>query len=140
MLRWAPSNRRTSVLVEQKNVRQIRGEGYRRWFSDDYFDLILWCDPPCREPADIIGFQLCYDRGGRERALTWTRARGYSHEQVDTGESQPGGMKASPILVADGLFDSAGVGGRFREAARNLEPSLTEFVLEKLAAYPGPLF
>jgi hypothetical protein len=127
------------VLVEQKNVRQIRGEGYRRWFSDDYFDLIIWCEQPCRTRRDVAGFQLCYDRGGHARALTWTQTRGYSHEKVDTGENGPGIMKSTPILVADGVFDGAAVSRRFREAAKNLEPYLAELVLEKLAEYPGAL-
>jgi len=32
------------MLVEHAHVRQIHGEGYRRWFADDYFDLIVWYD------------------------------------------------------------------------------------------------
>ncbi len=30
------------VGVERKNLRQIAGGGFRRWFSDEYFDLIVW--------------------------------------------------------------------------------------------------
>lgn len=29
-------------LVENKNVRQRKDEGVRRWFLDDYFDFIVW--------------------------------------------------------------------------------------------------
>lgn len=125
------------MLVECQRVRQIRGEGHRRWFTDDYFDLIVWYDGPSADPSNVTGFQLCYDRGGYERALTWRRDRGYTHERVDTGESAPGSPKSTPILVADGVFDSSGVAERFREASRRIEPALADLVLEKLASYAG---
>jgi len=127
------------VLVEHRNVRQIRGEGYRRWFSDDYFDLIVWFDRIGGGQSTISGFQLCYDRSGYERALTWTRADGFSHEQVDSGENHPGGMKSTPILVADGLFDSAGVASRFRQVSKGIDPEIAGLVMDKLAEYPGSL-
>lgn len=118
------------MLAECRNVRQIRGEGHRRWFSDDYFDLIVWYDG-----SEPVGFQLCYDRGGRERALTWHRDRGYAHERVDSGETESGRHKSTPILVADGVFDSAEVTERFREASGRLEPDIVELVLAKLRDY-----
>jgi hypothetical protein len=127
------------VLVEYRNVRQIRGEGHRRWFSDDYFDLIVWYDGPSRGRSHISGFQLCYDRSGYERALTWTREHGYSHEKVDTGEGGWAGMKSTPILVADGFFDGAQVAMRFREASKGIDQDIADLVLDKLAKSPGAL-
>jgi len=32
------------MLEESEYVRQVKGEPKRRWFSDDYFDLIVWVD------------------------------------------------------------------------------------------------
>jgi hypothetical protein len=52
------------MLAEIRDVRQIPGEGFRRWFSDGDFDLIVWY-----AGGEIAGFQLCYDKGRRERAL-----------------------------------------------------------------------
>jgi hypothetical protein len=121
------------VLVEYRNVRQIRGEGHRRWFSDEYFDLIVWYEGWSR--SRISGFQLCYDRGVYERALTWRRDHGFSHEKVDTGENRPGGIKSTPILVADGVFDREGVAARFRESSRGIDPDVADLVLDKLAEY-----
>jgi hypothetical protein len=125
------------MLTEYENVRQIRGEGHRRWFTDDFFDLIVWYTKPYGDRSHITGFQLCYDRTGYERAFTWTRNHGYSHEKIDTGESRFGGPKSTPILVADGIFDSASVRKRFRETSRSIDPAIAELVLEKLAEYPG---
>ena len=127
------------MLVEYRNVRQIRGEGHRRWFSDDFFDLIVWYDSRHRGRSHITGFQLCYDRTGYERALTWTRERGYSHEKIDTGEDGPGGVKSTPILVADGVFDSGPIAERFREASRGIDPDVADLVLDRLAEIPAAL-
>ena len=46
------------MLTEFKGVRQREEEGIRRWFFDDYFDLIIWYD----NNHQIEGFQLCYDK------------------------------------------------------------------------------
>lgn len=124
------------MLVEYRNVRQVSGEGFRRWFSDDYFDLIVWYEGTRRSHRDINGFQLCYDRSGFERALTWQSGRGFSHEKVDTGEGGRLGLKSTPILVADGLFDADAIAERFREACRGIDPKIARLVLDRLATYP----
>jgi hypothetical protein len=121
------------MLVEYRDVRQIRGEGHRRWFADEYFDLIVWYDG--RGRSRISGFQLCYDRSAYERALTWRRDGGFSHERVDSGEDRTGSLKSTPILVADGVFDREGVASRFREASRGIEADIADLVLRKLAEY-----
>ena len=102
-----------SMLSELENVRQVDGEGFRRWFADEYFDLIVWY-----KEKSLIGFQLCYDKGADERALTWTRDHGYLHAGIDTGEPVGIGSKMSPVLVSDGLFAAAAVAERFRAACR----------------------
>ena len=62
------------MLTESRRVRQIKNEPRRRWFSDDYFDLIVWLG----NGHEIIGFQLCYDKFGIERALSWKKGEGYA--------------------------------------------------------------
>lgn len=42
------------MLREKEYVRQIKGEPRRRWFYDDFFDLIVWYGTD----DSIIGFQL----------------------------------------------------------------------------------
>ena len=80
------------MLKEYLQVRQIEGESKRRWFSDDYFDLIVWFD----EQDEITGFQLCYDIHHVQRAVTWQKDSGFSHHKIDDGENRPGKAKASP--------------------------------------------
>lgn len=119
------------MLREEKNVRQVPGEPARRWFSDEYFDLIVWLEPD----GVVWGFQLCYDRGYKPRALTWTKQHGYKHAGIDDGEGAGGTQKGSPVLVADGLFDAASTGKKLAAAAGELPAGLAAFVTEKVSEF-----
>lgn len=121
------------MLREYKHVRQIEGEAPRRWFADKYFDLIVWFD----NENHIVGFQLCYDIFQTHRALTWRQETGYSHHRVDDGESRPGKMKASPILVSDGVFDYRKIAEKFKKESQEIETPIAMFVYKKLMEYPG---
>ena len=118
------------MLKELKDVAQIPGEARRRWFADDFFDLIVWYD----ENDNVSGFQLCYDKEEDEHALTWQRKSSYTHHRVDDGESKPH-RKATPILIADGMFNHKAVADRFNQESKNIERTLAEFVLEKIFQY-----
>jgi len=122
------------MMVEIKQTRQIAGEYFRRWFTDPLFDLIVWFHPD----GAIYGFQLCYKKGTKEKALTWRSDQGYSHTQVDDGENQPGHYKMTPILMADGLFDKENVIALFRQSAQQIDPQIVQLVLAKMQAYPQP--
>jgi len=117
------------MLTEIHDARQVPGEGPRRWFSDDYFDLVVWY-----EGSDVAGFQLTYDLGHEPRALTWERGKGYAHTGVDDGEN-PGHIKRSPILVPDGALDGVRIVDEFWARAATLERHLALFVHGKLLEY-----
>jgi hypothetical protein len=117
------------MLKEWKEVRQRPEEGYRRWFKDDCFDLIVWF-----ESGSVLGFQLCYDTDTNERAITWYATGSYMHAKVDDGE-QRFGPKGSPILVSDGIFDAARVATEFREAASQIDRAIADLVYDRLIGY-----
>ncbi|MDF3035407.1 MAG: hypothetical protein K0S28_681 [Paucimonas sp.] len=85
------------MLKEIKNIAQSAGSPARRWFAAKDADLIVWLD----ENGRPTGFQFCYEKAGREKALTWKNGRA-SHCRVDDGEAT-GGMryKATPIMGDD---------------------------------------
>lgn len=122
------------MLSEIKDVRQIKDEGFRRWFTDSYFDLILWYE----EQNEISGFQLCYDKNGNERALTWRKDQGFSHEKIDDGDVVPG-PKRTPILVPDGKFEKNEIAEKFESESRNIDLKISEFVYGKLMEFPNLL-
>lgn len=120
------------MLKECHDVRQIEDETPRRWFSDEYFDLIVWHD----DADDISAFQLCYDLARHPRALHWRREAGFAHYRVDDGENRPGKIKATPILTKNGVCDAMRVAERFREESQELEPRIAQFVYATLLTYP----
>lgn len=123
----------TSLLSEVTTVRQIPGERRRRWFCSKELDLIIWLD----DSGSPASFQLCYDKGPAERALTWTPDLGFAHTAVDDGETDVGfRYKATPILVADGYFDAEQVLEMFLEASRDLPAELVDFVAGTLRQHP----
>ena len=117
------------MLRELTNVRQVLKESRRRWFADDYFDLIVWVG----ERGEFIGFQLCYDKSGDEHALTWHKNTGFNHHRVDSGELQRP-YKATPILLVDGLVDFASLTDCFKERSRKMDQQVARFVLGKIEA------
>jgi hypothetical protein len=121
------------MLLETKNTQQIKGEPFRRWFSDPNLDLIVWYDAN----KSITGFQLCYKLEGEEKALTWTADQGFSHKRIDDGENRPARHKMTPILVPDGVFDKKTITFIFESASQQLDADIRAFVRKKLAESPG---
>jgi hypothetical protein len=92
----------------------------------------VWYDNKKR----ITGFQLCYDKEHKERALTWRLKRGYSHTRIDDGE-RPGQTKMTPVLVADGIFEKQEIAEKFKRESKKIESGLSSFIYTKVLEYPG---
>ena len=116
------------MLVEIPKVKQLQGEPRRRWFSDASLDLFLWYD----EEDTIIQFQICYDKGPEEQALTWHHEKGLMHHQVDDGENRSFRMKSTPIMVTSSEFDTSKISSKFQALAAELEYGIVSFVLSRL--------
>ena len=119
------------MLTEVENARQIAGDGLRRWFRDDDLDLIVWYGD------GIEGFQLCYDKQNRERALTWRKNDKYSHNAIDPGDVV-WGNKMTPILVADGEFAPQEIASLFKIKSETLPDDIAQLVLQKIRNYQRP--
>lgn len=122
MLKWP-------AMLKEIPTRQVPGEPARRWFMSTQSDLIVWFGED-RSPS---GFQFCYDKLGREHALTWTRRDGFSHLAVDTG---PEGRE-TPFLVANGAFDPARIRRLFRDESAMVPREYAAFVEEKMSLLAG---
>jgi tetratricopeptide (TPR) repeat protein len=104
------------MLREVHDTRQPPGEPQRRCFQSPDQELVVWY-----AEGSIIGFQLCYDRNGAKRALSWRQGEGFSH------------------LVAHGRCDADSVLDQFVSAAEALPADVARFVAEKLIQYPGSM-
>jgi hypothetical protein len=122
--------RGNTMLKEMSNPRQNTDEN-RRVFTDEFFDLYVWYS----DSNLIAGFQLCYDKGNFERAITWTEQSGYSHMKIDDGEGPDTAYKMKPMLVIDGLFDNSSIADRFHHDGSKIEKDIFDFVYEKLTHY-----
>ena len=123
-----PVRSNTKILIENHGIRQIKGEAHRRWFSSKDLDLIVWYDLD----GSPMEFQLCYSTGPVRRALTWTRARGFRHEDIDDGEDVAGAHKMTPLLFADGKYDLGHILDLFENQSCNIEQEIKSFVIAKL--------
>lgn len=123
------------MLRENPDIRQVPGDQPRRWFSDDFFDLIVWSCPD----GSLYGFQLCYDREFKPRALTWIKDTGYRHDGIDDGDGPMGAHKSSPILVQDGAFNRDDIASRLEAEAAEMPKDIREAVLAKIREYKKPL-
>ena len=119
------------MLREAPNVRQIAGDPNRRWFCDEFFDLIVWYD----NKKSIIGFQLCYGRAGQQKAFTWHNDEGFSHNAIDDGEGDEFRHKATPILAERVPYHSKDVLEHFSKSAQGLDAEIADLVLTKLAEH-----
>lgn len=126
-----------AMLKELGAVKQHPDEPHRRWFEDEYFDLIVWYrrDPPSFlfSSDQIYGFQLCYDKTGRECAVTWTTDTGYSHYIIKSDDSL--WDMGAPVLANKTAFPKHRVIESFMERSQRVEPSLREFITRKLEEY-----
>jgi hypothetical protein len=119
-----------SVLGEVP-AAQVPGEPRRRWFVDDYFDVVVWLSPA----GEAVALELCYGKPRDERAITWSAGQGYRHFRVDAGEDTPLSNR-SPILLPAGAFPRDDLVARFRERAAQLDPEIRDFVIARLERCP----
>jgi hypothetical protein len=117
------------MLAEFKKVRQDINS-FRRLFTDRNFDLYIWYR--CVDSTEIIGFQLVYNSGMEQKALTWQKDSGFCHLRIDEGDR---GFNKTPILVKDGAFEYPDVRDRLLASIRNVDTEIRDFVVSKIDEY-----
>lgn len=114
------------MLREIPEVTQDDPSSRRRWFHDDYFDLFV-----LQTSDELAAFELCYGIDSNERALVWSRARGYFHD---------GGTSASGDFIGAGLgpgdsIEADPIIARFERAAADLPEALRRALTACLREY-----
>lgn len=100
----------------------------RRWFSSPTVDLIVWFD----DQGAPRSFRLCYDKQGRERAVTWNEGR-LSHASVDKAEDRdPLSLKPIDVLISDVEFDTEEILKHFESVRTQVPEHVARVVDETL--------
>ena len=119
-------------MREIKNVKQEGSGGRRRWFESDGLELVVWSDVS----GQVTGFQICYDLGRGEHALTWRPGGGFAHASIDAGDDTP--LKnQSPVLTPEGDAPWQEIARVFDEQSESLDVGLRQLVRDKLAQRAG---
>lgn len=117
--------------IPEDMVNQPEGNVRRRIFIEDkphYFDLYVWYYENESEP---FGFQLCY--GNNSYALTWKREKGFNHDYIVQDRGGEWGRWARfNMLTVDGPAPFLRLSQQFRDATRNIDSAVSQFVLDRL--------
>lgn len=120
-------------LKEVGGTGQIENGLKRRWFSATGVDLIIWFDDFNRP----FKFQLCYEQGRKEFALTWEGGVGFSHVSIDSGEHGRYLYKSAPMLEERVVsFEPDMWRHRFHGMSAELPQEIREIVQSALNLYP----
>ncbi|OQW91002.1 MAG: hypothetical protein BWK79_18070 [Beggiatoa sp. IS2] len=117
-------------MMKELYLTQQELPHHKRWFQDNYFDLFIWQD----KQGNIVNFQLCYDRLGKERVIQWDSERGFGHHSVDDGESAPN-KNMTPVFIGQEIFFYQEIVPHFKQRSQKLEPVISQFILQKLTEY-----
>ena len=119
-------------MLRETRIDRREGELTRRWYLGSELDLITWCS----ERGELEGFQITYRRSGREKALTWKRQTGFTHDRVDEGEGRSGRYKMTPTLDTDRSLDRTYLLSLLAREAVHLDPELIAAISSKVREYP----
>jgi hypothetical protein len=119
-------------MVENINVRQRENEGYRRWFVNSEFDLIIWYD---KKGGELYGFQLCYEKTKHEKAFTCTKEYTSSHKVRDAGTEIGIPHQSTGILKDDGGNISEETILRFKNESNNVEIAIRDLIIKRINEY-----
>lgn len=118
------------MLAEVRAGQLPREAEYSRWFCDESFDLIVW-----QRGAEIVAFQLCYDKQRGEAAVNYHEADGLAHYRVEDGDVDAMWHDATPLLRRLDSSPRAQVISEFLEDSAGIDRAVREFVVGKLREY-----
>lgn len=115
-------------IVEIQGVRQRPDEGFRRWFSNNYFDLVFWYE---EEAGELTGIQFCYGKPYAEKAFTWERSYKSHHYVSEQNKTS----QATGILRGNAGNIPETVVNRFLEESPEMDEALKDLILDKIDEY-----
>ena len=121
-------------LWQTETSGKYQGQYFTQLFANNYFDLYVWYES---DRKSLFGFQLCYNIGVDEHALTWTKTKGYQHNRIDDGETRSSitGYKMAAVLMPDGIFDANSIAQKFLQDLGDVDHKIGFLVYKKLMEY-----
>ena len=118
------------TITEIKDVRQRPEEGFRRWYCNDYFDIIIWYES---KDGPLKGFQVCYAKGFDEKEFTWEPSKVSSHFVTDRGTGNfyksTGFLKGHAGAIPETVVDN------LRRDRGELPDDFFSFMIGKISEY-----
>lgn len=87
-------------------------------------DVFVWLN----DDGEIISYQLTYLKPHDEKALVWSKEKGFSHLGVDDG-ANPGKHPGSPLYIADGTINHPKLISMLNEDGGDLDPWIRNFII-----------
>ncbi|MCP4765060.1 MAG: hypothetical protein GY875_02200 [Gammaproteobacteria bacterium] len=91
-------------------------------------DLFIGFD----DEGEIVSYQLTYDKPHNEKAIIWNVKSGFEHLGVDDG-TRSGKHPGSPLLVPDGIVDSARLVSILEKNSAELDPAIKNFIVSGIS-------
>lgn len=120
------------MLKENKTVRQREKEGFRRWFVNNYFDIIIWYE---NKYSKLKGFQVCYSKNKHEKAFTWEPSFASSHYVSDSMFEKGMSSFATAILIGHAGKIPDIVINRLIKEQGELDNDILDFIVDKIKEY-----
>jgi len=88
-------------------------------------DVFVWFD----DADEIVSYQLTYNKPHDEKALIWSKEKGYAHLGVDDG-MRPGKHPGSPLFVKDGVVVPSRIISMLKNDKGDLKPWIKKFIVD----------
>ena len=118
-----------NALREVSNIAQPDKHLSKRWFTSQAADLFIW-----HNGDRFSRFEFCYNKHRNEYSLRWKLGAGFSHAQIDDGETG-NTYKSSPILIADSDIDSDYIFLVFKKLSDKVDMPVRFFIMRKLLGF-----
>lgn len=112
------------MLREIMETSQKPGEPKKRWFTSSTMDVFVWFS----DHDEIVSYQFTYNKPGDEKAIVWSKEKGFSHLGVDDG-ANPGKHPGSPLFVADGTLNPRKIITMLQKDEGELTPWIKDFIV-----------
>ena len=118
-----------NALREVSKIAQPDKNLSKRWFTSQAADLFIW-----HNGDRFSRFEFCYNKHRSEYSLRWQLGIGFSHAQIDDGETG-NTHKSSPILIADNDIDCDYIFLVFKKLSGKVDMPVRFFIMRRLLGF-----